>query len=693
MVYYKHGAKKGLMGLFTDRAFFLVSATVFTLLVSLIMAVVLAFFRSVYLPGDTQIFFRAADVIVKGGTPYVDFTDPKPPLIFFTLAIPSLVGQQLYGGLFMVGLCDLISAILVMKIAWKLYGRESGLFAGLFFLVNLIWAEGYFILTEPFALVFILLSLYALMFMGTDSKYLIAGICAGIAIGYKQYALLIIPLTILFLYLNRELTGALQYIAGVILPLAIVFAAIFIFFGVESGLASLHWSFGTGSAYLVQGYTGEITGYRISGPLMMAINFLMGMCIYTSLIILSVASFFRGRNSVYEIFFFIAGLAFASTVLIRPFFHYWTLALPFLVLLCAKRFATGQATGIGQYDGSSTCPGRIYGVGLSGRAYYTISAAIFSVILAGFAFISMALMSDEISADDLSLFYFWAATIVKGITPYIGVIDTAVSLAIPAAYWPGPVTGLLPVMACCLVSSMLIEAITCSLYGRYAGFIAGLLFTVNIGWVQGCMPVETTLALALVLTSTYLLIMKSSRGILLASGILTGSSFLLGPLTLIMLPIYLLRSGWRDLLHKASWLLAGAMVPALVLLACLFTLQGPDSLQYITISSIPAAILSLGFPEYGESDLMLTAANIVLSLTLFTSLLFFGIASYIMRQKDMAGKYFLLAGLAFLLTIFLRSYLNYWIFALAFMAILCSMHYRGAYSGDHITGLDGEPYA
>lgn len=127
---------------------------------------------------------------------------------------------QFLGGLLLIGICNLISAIVVMQIARKLYGRYAGLVAGLLFLVNIGWAQGYFVMTEPFTILFLLLATYFALF--TEKKhYLMAGLSAGIAIGFKQYALIAVPLLLLALYLNKETRKMPAFLAGVGVPLLV----------------------------------------------------------------------------------------------------------------------------------------------------------------------------------------------------------------------------------------------------------------------------------------------------------------------------------------------------------------------------------------------------------------------------------------------------------------------------------------
>jgi hypothetical protein len=322
----------------SDNGYFWAAAMIYgaVLLAFLALLVLMGYSYAKY---DAGRFYEMADVILKGGTPYVDFKDPKPPLIFFTLVPLSAMGAQLTGGYGLVGLCNLASALLIFKTGWRLYGRLPGLLAGLLFVVNLPWIEGVFIFTEPFSLLFLLASAYVLLFWDARHKYLLAGACAGIAIGFKQYALLAIPLTLLLLYLKGELKGLIAFMAGLLLVLAVIFGAFNIAYGPAACQAALYWSFGVAGDYVTQDYVGgEVTAWKPNGTSEIAANLIYVIIPVLSLLVYSLASFLRGGRGEAEYFFFASGLAYAGTLLIRPYFHYLLLALPFAALLCASAF-------------------------------------------------------------------------------------------------------------------------------------------------------------------------------------------------------------------------------------------------------------------------------------------------------------------------------------------------------------------
>src|SRR5208337_1330639 len=138
----------------------------------------------------------------------------------------------------------------------------AGFLAGLIFTLNIAWAQGYFVMTEPFSLTFILLSTYLLVFSENRRKYLIAGLLVGVSIGFKQYALLMLPLLLYFMFREKELRKVPELLAGMLIPLIIMFGAIFVVYGIDAGMASLHRSFGVADTYLTTSDMGDVTSYR-----------------------------------------------------------------------------------------------------------------------------------------------------------------------------------------------------------------------------------------------------------------------------------------------------------------------------------------------------------------------------------------------------------------------------------------------
>ncbi len=317
----------------SDRSFFACSIVLFVFVILVMLYLSSLFMDNESAIYDTGRFFAMANVIINGDTPYIDYQDPKPPLIFFTLTIPLLIGQQFFGGLLLIGICNLISAIVVMAIAWKLYGRFAGLLAGLLFLVNIGWAQGYFVMTEPFTIVFLLLATYFALF-SEKRHYLIAGICAGIAIGFKQYALIAVPLLILALYFEKAWSRMPVFLAGVALPLIAIFGSIFFVYGVQALDASIYWSFGVAAPYIARNKVDPVISTG-TDTIELALNILIAVIVSITLY-LGYNKFLKDQTpGPGETYFLLSAVGFSLTLLVRQYLHYWALAVPFLAILWA----------------------------------------------------------------------------------------------------------------------------------------------------------------------------------------------------------------------------------------------------------------------------------------------------------------------------------------------------------------------
>ncbi|MDD1676636.1 MAG: hypothetical protein LUQ40_02750 [Methanomicrobiales archaeon] len=282
---------------------------------------------------DARRFHDMAATIIHGLTPYIDYVDPKPPLLYAVVAGMDLLAPAGSIDLFVIAGLNVLSALLVWDLGRKEYGQAAGFAAGLFFLVTAVFVQGYFFFAEQFALVFILLAIR----FGLASRYVAAGCCIGLACGFKQYAFLgILPLAYLVW------SGNSRSYYQVFLPAMGVIAGIFGFFalayGPDAALSAFHWSFGIAPQYA----SGIITGvpdYHATSAIGFAINILAGIAVtLPALVFAGMSITVRGIRSRFEVAVTIALAVFLATLFVRQYLHYWILALPFLSLLACREF-------------------------------------------------------------------------------------------------------------------------------------------------------------------------------------------------------------------------------------------------------------------------------------------------------------------------------------------------------------------
>lgn len=283
---------------------------------------------------DGKRFHYMAEVIISSLTPYVDFVDPKPPLLYFTIAGIDMLSSPGSADVIVVTLLNILSALMIRKIGRDDYGEIAGYSAGMLFLVASVFVQGYFLFSEQFVVV-LLLSGFILV---RKRHYPHAGFLVGLACGYKQYAALaLIP----FLYLLYSRKEGRWYV--LVLPAVAVITSIFgllyLVYGQVATLNALRWTFGIGPTYLGGNVVG-VPDYHARNLIGFAVNILASIVMVFPTLLFAISSAAkRGFRNQEERILGLMALVFLSTILIRQYLHYWILALPFLALLACREFS------------------------------------------------------------------------------------------------------------------------------------------------------------------------------------------------------------------------------------------------------------------------------------------------------------------------------------------------------------------
>lgn len=283
---------------------------------------------------DGKRFHYMAEVIVSGLTPYVDFVDQKPPLLYFTVAAIDSLFPPGSADIIVISFLNVLSALMIRKIGKDDYGEIAGYSAGMLFLVASVLVQGFFLFSEQFVVALLLFG----FIMARESRYVPAGILVGLACGYKQYAVLaLIP----FLYLMNIRKESHCY--TLLLPAFAVIAGIFgmfsVIYGPEAALNALVWTFGIVPMYL-QGTLVGVPDYHATSVIGLAVNLLASIVmVFPTLLFAIASSVKRGFRTPEERVIGLLALVFLLTILIRQYLHYWILALPFLALLACREFS------------------------------------------------------------------------------------------------------------------------------------------------------------------------------------------------------------------------------------------------------------------------------------------------------------------------------------------------------------------
>lgn len=283
---------------------------------------------------DADRFHQMAQIIINGSEPYVSYIDPKPPLLFFTISLMDLVSPPGSIDILMMTILNIICALLIWKIGWEDYGCFAGYTAGLLFLVVSVFTEGYFLFSEQFT---VLLLLIALIF-AREYQYALSGVFLGLACGFKQYAFLaLIPLLYLMWAHNDRRYHRL--LLPVIIIVGGMFAALYLVYGTVVGNSAVYYTYLIAPLYN-SGNVTTFSTYVPETPMAYAANILFSIAVVIPTLLFALASAVKkGFRTSNEKALGIMILVLFSTLLVRQYLHYWILLMPFLALLACREFA------------------------------------------------------------------------------------------------------------------------------------------------------------------------------------------------------------------------------------------------------------------------------------------------------------------------------------------------------------------
>ena len=168
----------------------------------------------------------------KGFTPYVDFYEMKPPMLFYLYGLGgSLFGFTDFGLRFYALLLNLASCLLLYLILQRYIPKTYALVSAAMFAILSInaYAFGFAMVAEHLINTLIVLSLF-LLHKSYDQKghlyVILAGVFFASAVLTKQTALLLSPVFLLCFILERKqkpwLAQCLRFAAGAILPIGLM---------------------------------------------------------------------------------------------------------------------------------------------------------------------------------------------------------------------------------------------------------------------------------------------------------------------------------------------------------------------------------------------------------------------------------------------------------------------------------------
>ncbi len=287
-------------------------------------------------------------------------TDIKPPGMYYFLYPFLLVTQNWEAIRFSVFLINALSSVVIFLLARRMYNERIALLSAIMLLVilSLPGTDGYEITADRFLVLFGALAAYSFHRSLEDRKYLIlAGVFAGTAFIFKQVGTMLLAFVLLFYFLgfvkNRNMKYAKNSVLSsllIIISFLIPVIAISLHFAYMGGLDKMaYWTtkemFGLHkNNYIFYDFVGKIAtmenAYQFSiMSIVWLFSFGMALAIFYK--------FMKGAAAQNEIFLvaWLAGVSYPFVVLLK---YYMLMIAPMVILtsICLLevfRFLKGRA--------------------------------------------------------------------------------------------------------------------------------------------------------------------------------------------------------------------------------------------------------------------------------------------------------------------------------------------------------------
>ncbi len=158
-------------------------------------------------------YIPSVQAFTSGHLPYVDFYFPYPPLFLYALAGFSFLGPTWAAALPSV-IAEALTAVPVFLIARRFVSDRGAFAAGVVFALApmCLYYADYLWLNPPLTTLFLLVSLYLFL----DGRYDLSAVTFALSIGFKQTALLVLPILLILLWRRTSGRRVLRYFAVVL---------------------------------------------------------------------------------------------------------------------------------------------------------------------------------------------------------------------------------------------------------------------------------------------------------------------------------------------------------------------------------------------------------------------------------------------------------------------------------------------
>jgi len=156
-------------------------------------------------------YVPAVDALKSGFLPYRDFFYPYPPLFLYALTVFSYLPLPSWSSALPLVIGDAMTVVPLYLIARELGGERAALLASLVFVaspLNLYYVD-YLWLNPSLTTLFLMTSVYLLI----KRLYGLSAAALALSFGFKQTALVALPVIVLVLGMKRSKAVALRYFA------------------------------------------------------------------------------------------------------------------------------------------------------------------------------------------------------------------------------------------------------------------------------------------------------------------------------------------------------------------------------------------------------------------------------------------------------------------------------------------------
>jgi len=164
-------------------------------------------------------YLPAVNAFKHGFLPYRDFYYPYPPLFLYALTIPSYLPLPSWSSALPLVIGDALTVIPVYLIAREFVGERYSVVAAAAFILsptNLYYVD-YLWLNPPLTTLFLMTSIY----FALKRRYDASAVTLALSIGFKQTALLVLPVMVLILW--REQPRGRRAVRYLVISAAVCF--------------------------------------------------------------------------------------------------------------------------------------------------------------------------------------------------------------------------------------------------------------------------------------------------------------------------------------------------------------------------------------------------------------------------------------------------------------------------------------